>query len=197
MEIDKIVARNLSFLRKKANLTQQELAKAINYSDNAVSRWERGEVIPSLETLQIIANFYSIEISDLLKEEFIYKDESSSSWTVVKRVFVVLLSIMVVWMFVIITYIYLQNFANRNDWLIFVAAIPLSALIGLYFNKMWGPRVINTIAWSIFYWSLISTIYLGAYIYKNMNIWSLFLLGVPIQFAIILWYFIKRPIKNK
>ncbi|MGN0961716.1 MAG: helix-turn-helix domain-containing protein, partial [Christensenellales bacterium] len=39
-DIKQIIANNLITLRKKNNLTQNELAEKINYSDNAISRWE-------------------------------------------------------------------------------------------------------------------------------------------------------------
>ena len=38
-----IIAANLVYLRREQCLTQQDLASKINYSDNAVSRWERLE----------------------------------------------------------------------------------------------------------------------------------------------------------
>ena len=53
-EIKDIISNNLISLRKKHNLTQNELAEKLAYSDNMVSRWERGEITPSIETLQKI-----------------------------------------------------------------------------------------------------------------------------------------------
>ena len=39
-------SKNLSNLRKKKGLTQLELASELNYSDKAVSKWERADSIP-------------------------------------------------------------------------------------------------------------------------------------------------------
>ncbi len=36
------VAKNIADLRKAANMTQLDLASRLNYSDKAVSKWERG-----------------------------------------------------------------------------------------------------------------------------------------------------------
>ena len=44
--IKKIVAANISALRQDKEMTQLELAEKINYSDKAVSKWERGESLP-------------------------------------------------------------------------------------------------------------------------------------------------------
>ena len=46
-----IVSKNLSDLRKRNGLTQAELAEKLNYSDKAVSKWEKGESLPGVEVL--------------------------------------------------------------------------------------------------------------------------------------------------
>ena len=45
MEIKQNIANNIIALRKKNKWTQAELADKINYSDKAVSKWERCEEI--------------------------------------------------------------------------------------------------------------------------------------------------------
>ena len=52
-------------LRKSKNLTQQELAKQINYSDKVISKWENGYSFPDMQALISLANFYQISIDDL------------------------------------------------------------------------------------------------------------------------------------
>lgn len=56
--VSEIVISNLIKLRKKSGLTQIELSQKINYSDKAISRWEKGEVIPSIEVLEKLAEIY-------------------------------------------------------------------------------------------------------------------------------------------
>ena len=58
-----IVSQNLLRLRKENNLTQAELAKRINYSDKAISRWEAGEVVPDLETIYALSEVFDVPIS--------------------------------------------------------------------------------------------------------------------------------------
>lgn len=55
--IKEVLIENLISLRKEHKLTQLELAEKIGYSDKAVSRWEHGEVLPDVETLDKIAEF--------------------------------------------------------------------------------------------------------------------------------------------
>ena len=64
-----IVAKNLANYRKINNLTQLDLAEKLSYSDKAISKWERGESLPDLYTLQRIADLYGITINDLAYEK--------------------------------------------------------------------------------------------------------------------------------
>ena len=51
-----------------ASLKGQEKAEKLNYSDKAVSKWERGEAVPDLVVLKQIADYYEITIDTLLLE---------------------------------------------------------------------------------------------------------------------------------
>ena len=71
MEIDKLklqIGTNISLYRKKAGLTQAGLAEKLNYSDKAVSKWERGESIPDVLTLAMLAECFEITVNDLLAD---------------------------------------------------------------------------------------------------------------------------------
>ena len=57
MDIKENLAQNLTRLRKAEGLTQAELATKLNYSDKAVSKWERGESVPDLYVLKQLADF--------------------------------------------------------------------------------------------------------------------------------------------
>ena len=46
-QLKEILTRNLISYRKQNNLTQLQLAEKLNYSDKAISKWERGESIPA------------------------------------------------------------------------------------------------------------------------------------------------------
>ena len=63
-----IISTNLTFLRKKAGLTQLEFGEKFNYTDKTVSRWENGTIIPAVETLKDIADFYGVSVDYLLTE---------------------------------------------------------------------------------------------------------------------------------
>ena len=59
MDDEQVKARigaNIAYYRKQAGLTQAGLGEKLNYSDKAVSKWERGESIPDVLTLMQLAS---------------------------------------------------------------------------------------------------------------------------------------------
>ena len=70
------IASNLTYYRKQAGLTQLKLAEILNYSDKAVSKWERGEGVPDIFILVQLADLYQISVNDLIGERKIIKKAS-------------------------------------------------------------------------------------------------------------------------
>lgn len=62
-----IISKYLQFLRKSHNYTQDDLAKKLDISRQAVSKWETGTAIPDLEVLLKISKLYDITINDILE----------------------------------------------------------------------------------------------------------------------------------
>ena len=56
----------LQELRRQKELTQEELAAALYVSRTAVSKWESGRGYPSIESLKVIASFFSVTVDELL-----------------------------------------------------------------------------------------------------------------------------------
>ena len=59
----------LQELRKKKNITQDELAQSLYVSRTAVSKWESGRGYPNIDSLKAIAKFYGVTIDELLSGE--------------------------------------------------------------------------------------------------------------------------------
>lgn len=53
-------------LREKHNLTQKEFAAMLDVSDKAVSKWENGQAIPRMDTLEKIAAILNTTVEQLL-----------------------------------------------------------------------------------------------------------------------------------
>ena len=68
-DLKAIFAENLSALRKKKGWTQLELAERLNYSDKAVSKWERGESLPDVTILKKISQLFEVTVDYLLEAD--------------------------------------------------------------------------------------------------------------------------------
>ncbi len=62
-----IISKYLQFLRKSYNYTQDDLAKKLDISRQAVSKWETGVTIPDVGILLKISKLYNITINDILE----------------------------------------------------------------------------------------------------------------------------------
>lgn len=56
----------LSELRKEKNISQHNVAKNINVSQQTISSWEKGEREPDFDTLIILAQFFEVSTDYLL-----------------------------------------------------------------------------------------------------------------------------------
>ena len=63
------VAKNIAAYRKRAGLTQSELAEKLCYSDKSVSKWERAEGMPDTETLVAMAKIFGVTINELISAD--------------------------------------------------------------------------------------------------------------------------------
>ena len=55
-----------SYLRVELSMSQFTVAEALHVSRQAISQWERGEVLPSLENLIHLSKLYQISLDELL-----------------------------------------------------------------------------------------------------------------------------------
>ena len=56
-------------LRKENNLTQEQLAEKFGVSSQRVSRWENGTTLPDLDILVELADYYNVEIQEIIDGE--------------------------------------------------------------------------------------------------------------------------------
>ena len=188
--IKEIIADNLVYLRKENKMTQLELAEKLNYSDKSISKWEHAETLPDIEILKKLADMYGVTIdyitSDGSKEDkskYLKKSQNDQN-----KIVITLLTISFVWTLATVIYVYTNLILKSNYWLAFLWALPVSCLVLLYFNKIWGKRKFSFIISSVLAWTLILCFYLQ---FLSYNMYLVFLIGIPIQIAIVLWAQLK------
>jgi len=74
----------------------------------------------------------------------------------------------------------------EQTWLVFIAAVPVSAIVLLIFNCIWGKQVWTYVLISCIIWSVLSAVYLFFLIYAAQNYWLIFILGIPMQVIVLL-----------
>lgn len=193
-DVKEIIKNNLIKYRKDNKLTQLELAEKIHYSDKAISRWENGEVVPDIETLNSLSEIYEISITQFFEEHTIIKPilHKIKHLEIGNKLAITLISVAGVWLIACILYFYLHAISHANVWQLFMWAVPISSIVGIVFNGIWGKRLWTFILVSILVWSILSSFYFQFFKY---NLFFIFLIGAPLQVSIILWSFISP--KNK
>ena len=212
MDADKLkfqIGSNIAAYRKLAGLTQAGLAERINYSDKAVSKWERGESVPDVTTLVQLAEQFDITVNDLLIDPNalpgnpgkLEKAMTQVSEKALKRKadknIILGLSSILVWFVALLLYVLLSSFeiGQRWNWVFFFYAIPANCIVLLSLRSAWHDFRWNKLLISGIVWGSLLSIYVTA-TFWNFHLWKIFLLGILGQLAIFLWFRMFRPAKE-
>ncbi len=190
-ELKDRLAKNLAHFRKTNNMTQQQLAEKINYSDKSVSKWERKESIPDIMILIHIADVFGVSLDDLLASE----PKEIKPKRKISRYVITLICFTGVWMlatlaFTILNLIGVDGFTT---WLVFIYAIPASIIILVIFSQLWGSNFQRLLSVSLLLWSVMMSIYLS---FDLIKLWLLFVTAAPVQILFIFWYILKDVHSN-
>jgi len=88
--------------------------------------------------------------------------------------------------------IFLSSLNIPYTWMAFIYAIPTCAVVLLSLRSAWKDFRWNQLLISMIMWGSILSLYLSMMVFLNMNWWKLFLLGIPGQAAIPLWFRLYR-----
>ena len=76
----------LKELRKENELTQEQLAEKLNVSNRSVSRWETGNTLPDISILIELAEFYDVDIKEILDGERKSEDMNEETKEIMAKV---------------------------------------------------------------------------------------------------------------
>ena len=205
------IGANIAAYRKRDGLTQVSLAEKLNYSDKAVSKWERGESIPDVLTLMQLAELFGTTVNDLVCDPNALPENSDSrlekamtqvSEKALKRKanknVIQALSSTLVWFVALLAFVVLSSFdfLEAYSCLLFFVAIPANAIVLLSLRSAWHDFRWNQMLISLIVWGSLLSIYMVIFTLYHYNFWKIFLLGIPGQIAIFLWFRMFRPTKN-
>ena len=169
-------SKNLLALRKSRGLSQAQLASDLNYTDKAVSKWEKNETIPDITSLSAIAEYFDITVDDLIKDHDVVKKSNKKK----NRFRITFSSIAIC--FVVVGLIYLILALNSVDRS--YIAIPFASLTGgivlIVLASLWFRRIIIFIGVSVTIWSLALIVML----FMNFNLfWVILIIAFVINLA--------------
>ena len=197
IEIRQNIAVNISAMRNAAGLTQAQFAEKLNYTDKAISKWERGESVPDIAVLWKIADMFGVTVDWLISdhgESAKTPDAEAVLAGKKNRLLISLLSSVGVWFIATIVFIVLKSIGAERVWLPFMWAVPATCIDLLVFNAIWGRYKMNFLFISLIIWTLIGSTFITI---SNPALWYIFIFGIPLQVATIFWSQIKIIIKPK
>ena len=201
------LGENIAGYRKSRGLTQAKLAQQLNYSDKAVSKWERGESIPDVVTLVQLAELFDVTVNDLLAdpnelpggggkvEQALEKAVEKHLKRKANKSIILMLSSVLVWFVALFLFVVISSVGISKSWLAFFYAIPANAIVLLSLRSAWRDFRWNKTLISIIMWGGILSLYMTLLVLGGWNVWKLFLLAIPGQLAIFLWFrlYFKSP----
>ena len=112
-----------------------------------------------------------------------------------KRIILALSSILV-WFVALLIFVILDTVGVGKSWLAFFYAIPANAIVLLSLRSAWRDFRWNRALISMIMWGSILSLYMTLLVLLRFNAWKIFLLGIPGQAAILLWFRLFRQEKG-
>ena len=178
------IGKYLAELRKFYKVTQEELAVRVGVTRQAVSKWERGDVLPDIVTFRMIAECFGVSVDELISGD---KPKEMSKRG--KRILVTLLSCALVIFLATVGGLFYSSFADfEHLWLFYVYAMPVCSIVWIVFSQLWFSRGIRELAISALVWSAGASIYLSVLVFAHRQLWFLFVVCAVFQILVFIWF---------
>ena len=207
-KLKKQIGANIAAYRKSMGLTQVGLAEKLNYSDKAVSKWERAESVPDVLTLTQLAELFDVTVNDLLvdpnelpantgKVEQVMSAavERAMKRKANKRIILGLCT-MLVYFVAILLFVIFSSLDVPKSWIAFIYALPADAIVRLSLRSAWNDFRHNQWLVSTVMWGVLLSVFMSLLLFAEFNLWKIFLLGIPGQLAIFLAFRLRKNPKE-
>ena len=205
-DFKKRVGNNISYYRKANGLTQSALAEKLNYSDKAVSKWERGESVPDVYVLYKMSQLFMCSVNDIIghDEKNDILDEKLNEIVKQKqfrRIMITSLSVGLLWLVASVIYFVTDLIINgiyslgHDDFgIVFLYAVPASFIITLIFAKLWGRIWQQAISVSGILWSSVISLAVSFNVFNfaEKSAYKIFIAAAVFQILIVLWYVMRK-----
>ncbi|MBR4727082.1 MAG: helix-turn-helix transcriptional regulator [Clostridia bacterium] len=198
-QIRENLSKNLTALRKAQGLTQTELGEKLTYSDKSVSKWERGDGLPDIVTLEKLAELFGVTVDALIgaappetQPPVRMRRVPSRS----KRIIIPLLSAGLV--FLVASVLYLAVTALQLPFAhparIFLYAVPAACIPLIVFMKLWWGVPQRFCAVSALVWTLALSLWVA---FGAARMHGIFIVAAVMQTLVILWYIMRAISRRK
>ena len=197
-DVKVVFAQNLISLRKQMKLTQIELAEKINYSDKAVSKWERGESIPDVTVLMTIASLFGVTLDFLVTEHAepeVVAEQTSYAKAVKKRnrLLVAAITFFAIAALETVVFATLQSvFGTLGENLLYCYVYPAAAIVAIVFTSLWARPSLRFWSVTLLIVSLILDAFLIPLQVADACIPWVFLIIIPAELVTMLSFKIIR-----
>jgi transcriptional regulator with XRE-family HTH domain len=139
------LSQKLKKLRKEKNLSQQQLARMLKVTGQAVSKWENGKSYPDILNLINISNIFNVSLDELIKED---KEVQKSLYNKgkIKNIYIVILGLILeAFSYLLSMYFDIVNIDNSiiNSLVLITFFIGLMLIVYVIYNKL--PRKVKNL----------------------------------------------------
>lgn len=197
-ELKERIGTNIGVFRRQLGMTQAELAEKLNYTDKAISKWERGESVPDVMTLLQVAELFGVSLDELLGRVPEPQETGVAARLVRKanKGVIQTLASLLVWFVATLVYVVLSSLDIGKSWVGFFYALPANAIVLLSLRSAWRKFNWNFVLISAIVWGGLLSLYMTLLIFTGVSVWRLFLLGILGQAAVCLWFRMFRTVKE-
>lgn len=182
-------AHNLACYRRRAGLTQLELADRLNYSDKSVSKWERGEGLPDLLVVATIAELFGMTVNDMISDKEVKKPLLHRN-----KIIITILSIgLPLLIAAILFFVFELVLKDYPTWHMFVYAMPACAIVNLVLACCWWSKLYRFVSVSLLIWAVPATVFIVVSTFVTIaKLPLIFMISGVLQIMAILWFMMKK-----
>ena len=148
-EIKTNFGKNVRELRISKGLNQIQLGEKLHYTSKAISKWENGDVLPDIVTLNMVAEFFNITVDDLISTKNVIRKSNRKK----NHLFIAISSGLLPFFIAAIAFWILSLNNITKSWWAFIIALPVSATTLVVLSTLWFKKWTKIISIIILVWA--------------------------------------------
>ena len=166
--------------------------------------------MPDVVTLVQLAELFGVTVNELLVDPNELPETTGAMEKAMEKVvqktlkrkadkrIILSLSSLLVWFVALLLFVVISSLDVPKSWVAFIYAVPVNAVVLLSLRSAWRDFRWNQFLVSAIMWGGILSVYITLLVFAHWDMWKLFLLGVPGQAAILLWFrMFRNPVKEE